>query len=429
MAMYRRTTLKNGMRVATAELPHMASVCVGLWVGVGGRHETLDENGAAHFLEHMLFKGTPTRSARQISEEVEGLGGYLNAFTAEENTCYYAKASAEHYPELLGVLFDMFLNAEFRPGDLRKERDVILEENAMYLDQPHQLVLERVNEILWPNHPLGRSITGTTTSLKRMNRKRLQQFRNRHYTAANVLLVAAGGIDHRSFMKQARPFGGRLPEGRLATFKRVETKPERFRFRFIPRRVEQSQLAISIKTCSRHDPRQFALQALNTILGENMSSRLFQALREDHGLAYSVYSSLSNYDDGGTLTITVGLDPEKLNHSLTLIDAELRKLRDVVPAEDEVDRAAQYLIGQLDLHLENTENHMIWVGEQILGFGRIRAVDEIKKRIRAIKPEEVRQVASDFFHRARTRLVVVGPKTSSVRPSPAFLASASRAKA
>ena len=420
--MYHRTTLKNGMQVATAELPHMASVCVGLWVNVGGRHETLAENGAAHFIEHMLFKGTTTRNARQISEEIEGLGGYLNAFTAEENTCYYAKASSKHCEQLLHVLFDMFLNAEFQPKDMRKERDVILEENAMYLDQPHQLVLEKINEILWPRHPLGRSITGSSTSLKKLNRARLLAFKNQHYTAPNVLLVAAGHIEHAAFLRQTRPFSRQLPPGTATAYEGLNRSAERFNYRFIPRKVEQAQLAIGFKTCSRHDPRQDALQVLNTILGENMSSRLFQVLREEHGLAYSVYSNLGSYDDTGTLTIGVGLDPEKLDLSLQLIDQELRRLRDQVPNPEEVNRACQYLIGQLDLHLENTENHMIWVGEQLLGFGRIRSIDSIKKGIQSVTGKQIQAVARDFFNRKLARVALVGPKKKTYRLPSKFLA-------
>ena len=415
--MYQHTKLKNGMHVATAELPHMASVCVGLWVNVGGRHETVEENGAAHFIEHMLFKGTPNRSARQISEEIEGLGGYLNAFTAEENTCYYAKVSSEHTETLLNVLFDMFLNAEFQPGDMAKEREVILEENSMYLDQPHQLVLEKLNEILWPRHPLGRSITGSTRSLRRLNRARLLDFRDQHYTAPNVLLAAAGRIDHRTLLKQARRFSKSVPLGQPSSFERLRATPQRFNFKYISRKVEQAQLAICFKTCSRHDPRQYALQVLNTIVGENMSSRLFQVLREEHGLAYSVYSSLGSFDDGGTLSICLGLDPDKLELACELVERELRRLREEVPDEDEVGRARRYLIGQLDLHLENTENHMIWVGEQLLGFGEIRSVDSIKESILAVSGEDVRRVAVDFFCRKLARVAVVGPKMKADRPN------------
>lgn len=419
--MYSCTKLKSGLQVATAEVPHMASSCVGLWVNVGGRHESKDENGAAHFIEHMLFKGTPSRDARQISEEIEGLGGYLNAFTAEENTCYYAKASSEHSDKLIDVLFDMFLNATFQPEEVRKERAVILEENAMYLDQPHQLVLEKMNELLWPRHPMGRSITGTTQSLRRLNREELLRFRKQHYTAANVLLAGAGNITHKALVKRARQLANKLPIGKPAPFERVQRLNDRFNFRFIPRQVEQAQLAISFKTCSRHDRRQYALQVLNTLLGENMSSRLFQVLREQHGLAYNVYSNLGSFADGGTLTIAVGLDPNNVGRAIKLIDHELKQLRSTPPTKAEVDRAAQYLNGQLDLHLENTENHMIWIGEQALGFGNIRSADSIKSKIRAVTPEAIQGVATDFFQRKTSRIALVGPKAKGIDPPADFL--------
>ncbi len=413
--MYRTSQLENGLRIATANLDHMASVCLGIWVNVGGRHERLEQNGAAHFIEHMLFKGTRARTARQISEEIEGLGGYLNAFTSEENTCYYAKASSEHSAQLLDVLCDMMLHAQFQPEDIDKERDVILEENAMYLDQPHQLVLEKLNEVLWPKHPLGRPITGTTASLKRLDRRRLLSFRRQHYNAANILITAAGRITHAQLMRWAKSFSKALRTGSESTFQHVTPAPTRARLRTFHRDVEQAQLAVCFPTCSRHDTRRYGLQVLNTLLGENMSSRLFQVLREDHGLAYSVYSSIGSFADTGTLTITAGLDPDKLEFTLRLMDRELRRLRETPPSEAELQRARQYLVGQLDLHLENTENHMIWVGEQLLGFNRIRAVDKIKARLMRVSAQEVQQLATDFFRRDQLRMTLVGPSGLNLR--------------
>ncbi|MCS1409114.1 MAG: putative zinc protease [Verrucomicrobia subdivision 3 bacterium] len=402
-------------------MPQMASVCVGLWVNVGGRHETAAQNGAAHFIEHMLFKGTRDRTARDISEEIEGLGGYLNAFTGEENTCYYAKASSKHLPTLLAVLFDMFLNSRFPPEEIEKEREVILEENAMYLDQPHQLVLEKLNEVLWPKHPLGRPITGTSQSLRRLDRQNLLRFHDQHYKSANILLVGAGHIEHADLIRQAKTFSKRIPTGMRSTFQQVGALADRLRCKMIERRVEQSQLAISFKTCSRHDPRRYALQVLNTILGENMSSRLFQILREERGLAYSVYSNISSFEDAGTLTITAGLDPEKLDIALQLIDRELRRLRDEPPSKDELQRATQYLVGQLDLHLESTENHMIWIGEQLLGFNHIKSVTSIKQKILKVTPAKVQAVANDFFQRNLARIALVGPRTQKAGARRRFL--------
>ena len=315
----------------------------------------------------------------------------------------------------------MFLDATFQSADMDKERDVILEENAMYLDQPQQLVLEKLNEMIWPGHPMGRSITGSTQSLRRLNRKRLLAFRDQHYTAPNVLLVVAGRVAHRDVMRCARRFARRVPSGSPAQFEGLTSRRERFRFKHISRRVEQAQLAISFKTCSRHDSRRHSLQVLNTLMGENMSSRLNQVLREEHGLAYSVYSSLSSFADTGTLTISLGLDPDKLSQGLDLIERELRRLCDEEAPADEVHRARRYLTGQLDLHLENTENHMIWVGEQLLGFNRVRSIDGIKRSLLNVTPSEVRQAAKDFFQRKLSRIALVSPEKTEVTRTGRFL--------
>jgi len=304
---------------------------------------------------------------------------------------------------------------------MENEREVILEENAMYLDQPHQLVLEKLNEILWPKHPLGRPLTGTPRSLKRLNRRHLLRFRHQHYVASNILLVGAGNIHHAALVHQAKAFSKQVTVGTRSTFQPVKDLPGRLRCKIVERRVEQSQLAVGFKTCSRHDPRRYALQVLNTILGENMSSRLFQILREEHGLAYSVYSSISAFADTGTLTITAGLDPEKLDAALQLIDRELRRLREEPPSSDELPRAARYLAGQLDLHLENTENHMIWVGEQLLGFNRIQSVASIKQKILTVSAAEVQAAAIDFFQRPLGRIALVGPKTKKPLSTRGFL--------
>ena len=201
--MYQVTRLQNGLTVATAEMPHMASVSLGLWVGVGGRHEPKELSGISHFIEHMLFKGTRKRSAEEISQAVEGIGGYLNAFTEEENTCFYAKACADRFDDLLGVLTDMFLNSVFDPQELNKERDVIKEELAMYLDQPHQHVQELLNETLWPDHPLGRSLTGTVETIESLSRRQMIHYQDENYIAATTLVVAAGNIRHRQVVRPA----------------------------------------------------------------------------------------------------------------------------------------------------------------------------------------------------------------------------------
>lgn len=406
------TTLPSGLRVATAELPHMASVSVGVWVGVGSRYEPAALNGACHFIEHMLFKGTTRRSAKGISQAVEGLGGYLNAFTSEEMTCFHARAHADHFAELVEVLLDMLLHSEFAPGELAKEREVIKEEVAMYRDQPQQYVHELLNATLWPDHPLGRSITGDEAALDRLDRGALLGWLHAGYRPGNTLLVAAGNVKHRRVVTAAargtRGFrGGRLPAFAPATT--TQTAPQ---VRLLTRKVEQTQIALGIRTCARHDERRYALRLLSTILGENMSSRLFQLVREERGLAYSIYSVASHWADCGDLVISAGLDTENLEPVLRLVRRELHRLREKPPAAVELRRARDYVIGQMELSLESTDNQMHWLGEQLLGYGRIPSPAEIKRRLAAVSAGQIRSAAKDFFRPDHMNLALIGPRKS-----------------
>lgn len=407
--MYHVTTLPNGLRVATAEMPRMASVSLGLWVGIGSRYEPKPLNGACHFIEHMLFKGTKRRSARQISEEVEGIGGYLNAFTSEENTCFHARVHHDHFTVVLDVLMDMFLNSRFAVADIVKERDVIKEEIAMYRDQPAQHVQEVLNAITWQNHPLGRSITGTNRSLDSIHRKQLTQFFRGNYLAANTVLVAAGNIRHAAAVKAVTRFTKLFPPGRVAPFAPAPTDQCEPRLKLITQNTEQAQLAVGIRTCSRHDPRRFALRLLNAILGENMSSRLFQLIREDLGLAYNIYTTPSFYGDAGDFVISAGLDTDNVPRTVELIRRELQRCTKRLPTAAELRRARDFAIGQFDLSLESTENQMNFVGEQMLGYGRITPPSQTKKRLAAVTAAEIRAVAADFFRPERMNLALVSP--------------------
>ena len=411
--MYHITRLPNGLRLATAELPHMASVSLGIWSAVGSRCERSGETGISHFIEHMLFKGTRRRSAAQISQEIEGLGGYINACTSEESTCYHARAHASHAAKLMDVLADMYLNPVFDRQEITRERRVIKEEIAMTLDQPSQHVLELSDESLWPDQPLGRSIAGDERTLNRTRRRELAGFHARHYVSGSTVVVAAGDIRHRDLLDLSKRLAGRVPTGKRSSwFPAVngQTRPE---IKLFTRDMEQTQFALGIRTCSRHDPRRFSLRLANVILGENMSSRLFQSIREEHGLAYSIYSTPNFYHDTGSLTIAAGLDTTHTQKALKLTLDELRRLRDKPPGARELRRARDYLIGQLELSLESTESQMNWVGEQLLGFDQIIPPDEIKARLNEIRPGDIRRVASDFFRPERLCLSLVSPLKSS----------------
>lgn len=410
--MYQISRLKNGLTVATAEMPHMTSVSVGLWVGVGGRYEPPAISGICHFIEHMLFKGTKRRTAREISAAVEGIGGYMNAFTGEESTCFYARAAQERLEEMLEVLMDMFLQSRFTPEDIEKERGVIKEEIAMYLDQPHHYVHELLNETMWPEHPLGRPLTGTARTLDGFERHMLIDYLRANYNAATTLVTAAGNVRHAALVKAVNRYAREFTTGKRPAFLPAGGKQGKPRIKLFTKETAQMQVALGIRACSRHDERRYALRVLNTLLGDNMSSRLFQVLREDHGLAYSVHSSVSYLDDTGVLTIAAGLDTDKLPAAMTLMMREVRRFITTLPGAKELRQARDYLIGQLDLTLENTENHMMWLGDHLLGYGKVLSPAEIKKRVSQVTVAQVRQVAREFLRPQNLSLAMVSPLKS-----------------
>jgi len=417
--MRQSTRLENGLTVLTAEMPHMASVSVGIWVGVGGRHEAENLSGASHFIEHLLFKGTRRRNARQISEAVEGLGGYLNAFTSEEHTCFYAKAAAGHFDQLLDVLTDMLLHSVFDPKEIDKERDVIKEEIAMYLDQPSQHVQELLNATMWPNQPLGRSITGSPATLDKIGRPQLLEYLRGHYVAPATVIAIAGNITHSRALKAVKKIARRFPPGHRSSCAPAVTDQAKPFLALHTKKTEQTQIALGIRACSRHDDRRFALRVMSAILGENMSSRLFQTVREDQGLAYSIYSSVSFFDDVGDLVVSSGLDTDNLDKLLKTVLREMDRLANRLVPLGELRRARDYLIGQLDLSLENSENQMMWLGEQWLGYGRVFPPDSVKAKLSAVQPAQVRAAAQAFFRPERYTLALVSPlKTVCALPKP-----------
>ena len=407
--MYQVSRLPNSFTVATVAMPHMTSVSVGLWAGVGGRYEPAALNGVSHFIEHMLFKGTGRLTAREISQAVEGLGGYLNAFTGEDNTCFYARAQHEHFEPVLDVIMDMFLQSRFDPAEIEKERSVIKEELAMYLDQPHQHVEELLNETLWPDQPLGRSLTGSFRTIDALTREQMLDFRRRNYVGSAALVAAAGHVRHAAVVKAVSRYARRFPGGPRPTCVPADARQTLPRVRLFTKPTSQTQMILGLRTCSRHDSRRHPLRVLNALLGESMSSRLFQVLREDTGLVYSVHSGLSFFDDVGVIEIAVGLDTDKLPRVLKLIRRELRRLTETPPAAAECRRARDYLVGQLELGLEGTENQMMWLGDQLIAYGKIILPAEAKRRVCAVTPAQVRAVARDFFRPERMNLALVSP--------------------
>jgi predicted Zn-dependent peptidase len=405
---YRVTTLKNGVRIASVGMPHMQSATVGIWTAVGARHESKALSGVSHFVEHLMFKGTTRRNAKQITEAVEGVGGYLNAFTTEDHTCYYAKAGANHLATLCDVLADMYLHSEFAPVEIEREREVIREEILMYRDQPAQYAQELLSATLWPNHPLGRALTGTIETTSQLQRKELLGHKMETYNGRTTVVAVAGRVEHDAAVALLAPALGKLAPGRIPSFKRVKETQKAPQICVHTQDTEQTHLAMGFHTVGRLDPRRFALKLLSVILGENMSSRLFQKLREKHGLCYSVSSGMSMFEETGLLSIAVGLDPDKLPKALRLILSEIERISQRPPTAGELQKAKDYSIGQTLMGLESTSNHMMWVGDSMLGYKKILDPAEIERRLLAVTREEISEVARQFLTRALCGIAVVG---------------------
>jgi len=407
--LHKLSCLENGLWVATAEMPWVFSVCVSIWVGVGSRYESADINGATHFIEHMLFKGTKKRSAHKISCEIEELGGHINAWTSEENTCFHAIASANHFPHLLDVLVDMFHFSKFAKADVDKEREVIKDEIAMYRDQPQQYIEDLLNEALWNHHPLGRPITGTEESVDKLTRDLLLDFKERNYTAPNTIIVVAGAVEHETVLKEVEKYVRFFRKGERAKFERADTINWLPEIKICKRELEQTHVAIGFRGISRHNPARFALRVLNAIIAENMSSRLFRMLRDEHGLVYNIYSSPSFVDDTGDWSLVAGMDDTNVIKTLRIIFNELKKLTEKKPSCSEINIAKEFLIGQLLIGLETSESQMNWLGEQLIGYRKITPVEEVIKRLREVSAEDVINVARTIFKPQNAALAVIGP--------------------
>jgi predicted Zn-dependent peptidase len=409
MARYQLSRVEPGLLVATAEMPDMTSVCAGVWIRIGSRYEPAEANGIYHFIEHMLFKGTRKRSAREITQAVEGIGGTLDAFTGEESSCIYSRCHARHFEDVLEVIMDMLLDSAFAPGDIGKERSIIKEELAMYLDQPQHVVEDLVCETLWPNHPLGRPLTGTPKTIDRFERAQILACHRSGYLGNNCIIAVAGRIKHAAVVRATQRFARRLKNGAEPGFVRANEKQTAPRVRVQRKNVAQAQLALGIRACSRHDERRHALRLLNVILGENMSSRLFQSVREEHGLAYNIHSCLNWFHDTGSFVVYAGVDPDDVIRTVKLLIRELRRIAATPPGAREFRAARDYLIGQLDLGLEGTENQMMWIGESLVDYGKIIAPSVARRRLSEVTAADVRRIARDFFRPERANLALVSP--------------------
>lgn len=412
--MYHLSELDNGLRTVTFPTPGLDSVSIGVWVKVGGRFESKRISGVSHFIEHMLFKGTASRSTRQIKEEVEGVGGMLNAFTSEECTCYMAKVLRRDYENSLDVLVDMVKNAKMAHTDVEKERTVIMEEIKMYYDLPMHFVHELLMDLLWPNQSLGNYIAGTPDTVSGITRRDLLEFKKKYYHPKNILVTVFGDVDPKRTQDQiAELFRERDPKP-SSRFRRATSRMSGSRARFEEKKTEQTHFVMGVHCSSRNSADRYQTALLNVILGGNMSSRLFEEVREKRGLAYSVRSHVSLYEDAGALTISAGVDDRKTFQAVSVILRELDRLASKTVPPAELKRAKDYFIGQLMLGLEDTLEHMLWMGERYLFTSDVPDRARIKSQVEAITAADIRALARKLFHKRPLAMSLIGPTKEKV---------------
>jgi len=411
-ARVRRTTLPSGLRIITEQQAGVRSAAIGVWVGVGSRDESPRLHGCSHFLEHLLFKGTAERTALDISVELDAVGGEFNAFTAKEYTCFHARVLDQDLPLAVDVLGDMITSSTLAPVDVEAERDVILDEIAMHDDDPDDVVHNLFAAQAWGDTPLGRPIAGTEDSIAALTRDQVRRFYQRHYRPENVVIAAAGSVDHATLVRQVRRAFGRRGwlDGEAAPVAPRHGSRKRVRPGLVTatRPFEQVNVVLGVEGLMRDDERRFALGVLNTALGGGTSSRLFQEVRERRGLAYSVYSFTAQHADSGLVGVAVGCLPNRLDHVLDVVRGELAKVaRDGLSAE-ELARGRGQLRGGLVLGLEDSASRMARLGKAELVHDELLSIDEVIARIDAVTLEDVRTVAAEVFTRPEV-LAVVGP--------------------
>ena len=402
-----KTTLKNGIRIVSKKMPHARSVSMGVWVNVGARDESELESGLSHFIEHMIFKGTRKRSAFKIAKEFDAIGGHTNAFTAMETTCYHARVMDTHTDTMVEILSDIFINSAFDSAEIDKERPVILQEIGMVEDSPEEYVHVLSGYNFWGENPLGRSILGSPNNIIQFDAQMIKNFFQRLYQPERIVIAAAGKLDHNRLVDLVQPA--------FETIKPGNGFPQR-----IPpqgcsvvdlshRDLEQMHICLNATGLSITDPRRYTFSLLNTILGGNMSSRLFQEVREKRGLAYSVYSFISSHGDTGMFGVYAGVAPRQAQETTRLVLDEINRLREKRVDPSELKGAIEYTKGGLMLASESIDNQMVRSAQNEIHFGCEIPLQKIIENVKAVTRDDILELANDLFHPRQMALTLLGP--------------------
>ena len=407
--MYQKTTLDNGLRVLTTTMPHTRSVSICIFIGVGSRYETEPQAGVSHFIEHLLFKGTSKRpTAREICEVIEGVGGIINGGTNKELSLYWCKVAQPHFHLAMDLLADMLLHSKFNATDIENERQVITEEINMGKDSPSQLVDMLVDELLWPNHPLGRDTAGSKQSVAAISREMMLDHLANHYFPSNTVVAIAGARQHQEMVTTVSQALGNWvnlkPRPGYSAYKEQKFP----QLRIERKETEQTHLCLALSGLSLLHPKRFILDLLNVILSEGMSSRLFTEIRDRLGLAYNIHSYVEHFLDTGSITIHAGVEPKNLQVAIKAILEQLSQLKELVP-EPELSKAKELSKGRLLLSMEDSRSVAGWMGGQEILTGQILSVDQVMSIIDGITAEELRQLAQELLVSSQLRLAIVGP--------------------
>jgi len=403
----RRTVLPNGLIVLTERMEHLRSVAMGVWIKSGSRCEPPETNGISHFVEHMVFKGTRSRSAQAIAREMDSIGGNLDAFTGKETICFNVKSLGEHTPIALDILSDLVLHPTFASPDIERERGVILEEIKIDEDNPDILVQELFTQSFWKDHPLGKPILGTTATVGKLDQQKLFDYHGGRFLGGNMVFSAAGNLEHDAFVAQVAEKFTPLPSGVAVPEEHAPKASARIILRN-KKALEQVQICMGVPSPAITDANRYVTLILNTVLGGGMSSRLFQTIREERGMVYSIYSDLNPYRDTGTLCIYAGTSVSKAVEVVDLILAELKKLKDEPLGAEELKRAKDQVKGNILMGLESSNSRMANLARQEMYFGRFFSVDEIIAMIDAVDAPSVQAMAQRLFDPERIAVTLLG---------------------
>jgi predicted Zn-dependent peptidase len=416
--MVQKTILPNGIRIITEALPYLYSVSVGIWVDNGSRDETPEENGISHFIEHMIFKGTRQRSALEIAKEMDAIGGMSNAFTSKEQTCFYTRVLETHLEQGVQILLDIFLNSVFDPEELERERLVVLQEINMVEDTPDEFTHVLLGETAYQGNPLAQSILGTPETVGAIDQRKIISYLKRTYSPERIVVAAAGKVDHDTFVNLVASGLNGIALGTTSQDRRVPNLSTRTRV--VYKDLEQIHLAWATRAPASSDPQRYISTLLNVLMGGNMSSRLFQEVREKRGLAYSIYSFLSSYQDIGMWGIYTAVGKETLPQTLEVIGLELQKLKNGELTRPELEAAKEFVKGGFLLGAESSDNRMTRIAKNEMIFGRDLPFEEILADLAKVTVDEVIALANQFLRPEDFSLVSLGPITEKDFPFPAI---------